>query len=99
MLSIPEFNDYQTSKARDPLTSKPDKMAPALRVLDRFIIEQLYISDQIHLNNSEDSDLDRLQIELLTDTIQSIKKYIVTHPDSSWSMSKLEYRIRQEHYK
>ena len=99
MLSLSEINDYRASKGRDPLTSKPDNMALAINVLDRLIREQLYLSDQIFLNNSEDPDADRLQIELLTTKIDSIKKFIVRHPESNWTMSALEYRIRQEHYK
>ena len=99
MLSLSEINDYRASKERDPLTSKPDNMAQAINVLDRLIREQLYLSDQISLNKSEDPDSDRLQIELLTKKIDSIKKHIVSQPESTWTMKKLEYRIRQEHYK
>lgn len=53
MLSLSEINDYRASKGRDPLTSKPDNMASAINVLDRLIREQLYLSDQISLNNSK----------------------------------------------
>jgi len=99
MLSLSQINDYRASKGRDPLTSKPDNMAPAINVLDRLIREQLHLSDQIFLNNSEDPDSDKIQIELLTTKIDSIKKFIVGHPESSWTMPVLEYRIRQEFYK
>lgn len=99
MLSLSQINDYRASKGRDPLTSKPDNMAPAINVLDRLIREQLHLSDQIFLKNSEDPDADRMQIELLTTKIDSIKKFIVGHPESSWTMPVLEYRIRQEFYK
>ena len=99
MLSLSQINDYRASKGRDPLTSKPDNMAPAINVLDRLIREQLHLSDQIILNNSEDPDADKIQIEMLTAKIDSIKKFIVGHPESTWTMPVLEYRIRQEFYK
>lgn len=99
MLSLSQINDYRASKGRDPLTSKPDNMAPAINVLDRLIREQLHLSDQIILNNSKDPDADKIQIEMLTAKIDSIKKFIVGHPESSWTMPVLEYRIRQEFYK
>lgn len=99
MLSLSQINDYRASKGRDPLTSKPDNMAPAINVLDRLIREQLHLSDQIFLNNSKDPDSDRIQIELLTTKIESIKRFIVGHPESSWTMPVLEHRIRQEFYK
>lgn len=99
MLSLSQINDYRASKGRDPLTSKPDNMAPAINVLDRLIREQLHLSDQIFLNNSTDPESDKIKIQLLTTKIDSIKKFIVGHPESSWTMSVLEYRIRQEFYK
>ena len=99
MLSLSEFNDYQTSKARDPLTSKPDKMAPAINVLDRLIREHLLLSDQIFLGISKDVEEDSGQMQILEQKIESIKRFIVSHPESTWTMSVLEYRIRQEHFK
>lgn len=99
MLSLSQINDYRASKGRDPLTSEPDNMAPAINVLDRLIREQLHLIDQILLDNSKNPDADKLQIELLTTKIDSIKKFIVGHPESTWTMPVLEYRIRQEFYK
>ena len=99
MLSLSEINDYRASKGRDPLTSEPDNMALAINVLDRLIREHLLLSDLMFLGDSKDVDEDNSKIKILQQKIERIKRFIVGHPESNWTMSLLEYRIRQEHFK
>ena len=105
MINTIEFlevvNSYRASKGRDLLTPDDlmiDPMSRCIVELDMLIREHALLVDRCLLDISEDEEADKARIKELDSLIDEAKDVIVSDPDSSWTKSLLEYRIRQVHY-
>ena len=106
MMNTIEFlehvNRYRASKGKDLICPDDlmfDPMSRCIGELDLLIREHSLLVDRCLLNISENEESDRARIKGLDGLIDEVKQYIIDSPDSNWTKSQLEYRIRQVHYK
>jgi hypothetical protein len=99
---LEQINQYRKQKGKDFLTPDdfaPDPMASLMNELDLLIREKTLLVDKVLLDKSTQVREDKKKIDLLKEQIEDIKESITTHPESTWTIELLDYRIRQVHYK